>query len=177
MIYLIILSFFLLFSNVALYLSMLYFRGKSMKDELTDLPNYRYLNLYLKKNLKRKKLRISILDINNFKEFNNINIHKGDEVLKEFSYQLKTLLTEDDIVCRYRLGDEFALVFHDKTKAEVIEEINNIIFYFNNYSFSCLAEMKDYRISFCYGVSDSENANTFFENAEEELAASKMEKY
>jgi len=170
----------LILSNCIFFTLMMRFKKKSNTDELTGLSNFRYLKLYLKNNRKNNHLGLVILDINNFKEFNNLSIHKGDKVLKEFSEELKTLLNESVFICRYRLGDEFALVFRNKSKVEMVAGVDLVIAYFNNYAFRCLDDMPDYRMHFCYGLSeltsDAPNFEDFFDTAEMELATAKREK-
>ena len=159
---------------------MLFFKKLSSTDELTDLPNFSYLKSYLTKKNKKNQLALVILDINNFKAFNRISIHTGDMVLKEFSDVLKLFFKGKALICRYRLGDEFALIFLDKRKTEIEETMNLLTFFFKEYAFKCLSENKDYRISFCIGVShldaDALNFNNFFDAAELELARAKRDK-
>jgi len=158
---------------------MKYFIRLSHTDDLTGLSNFRYLKLYLKNTAKKYKIVLAIIDLNNFKKFNEISISKGDEVLIEFSNELNNLLISKAILFRYRMGDEFALVFHNKNKDEIISEIKMIKSYFKKYSFKCLPDMKDYRIDFCYGLSEIDNNSTnidkLFEVAELELANGKRE--
>jgi diguanylate cyclase (GGDEF)-like protein len=174
------LSILLLFTNFVLLVKMLFFRKVSLQDELTKLPNFRQLNRYIKIKNKLHEQIIVIVDIDNFKEFNKISIHKGDEVLREFSDELSKLLFSKAFISRYRLGDEFAFVFLNKSKDEIENEIINIKSYFNNYSFKCLTENINYRIAFCYGISllkpKSLNFEMAFDEAELELAEAKSMK-
>lgn len=168
---------FLSLSTSVFFILMLHFMKKSRTDELTGLANYRYLKLYLKFNANRKNIGLVILDIDNFKEFNAISIHKGDEVLKEFSVALKTFFAKKAKIFRYRSGDEFALLFNNKSKEEIIKEVCLSKIYFNDYTFKCLADMQNYRINFCFGVSklqsDVINYESYFDLAELELANAK----
>lgn len=170
----------LLISNCIFFASMLFYRKASLHDELTALPNFRALKLFLKSNLNFCYIGLVILDIDNFKDFNRINIHKGDEVLIEFSKVIKDLLNQNSNVFRYRLGDEFTLVFRNKSKEEIKIEMKKIQSYFQLYSFKCLPEKKNYRICFCYGISELaanyDKFNSLFETAEHELANAKYEK-
>lgn len=157
-----------------------YFRGLSLKDELTDLPNYRSLRNFITYSSKTKHLSFVLLDINNFKEFNSITIQKGDDVLREFSDVLKKMLDKDVFICRYRFGDEFAFVFQNKNISEIELTVKKLQHNLSEYEFKCLAEMKDYRLSFCYGTSVLDAGNTdadlLFKAAETELAMAKKEK-
>ncbi len=181
MMFLIIALILLIVSNCIFFYLMIRFMKKSVTDELTGLNNFRYLKLYLKNKRKNNQLGLAILDINNFKVFNNISIHKGDNILQEFSEEMKMLLGENVLICRYRLGDEFALVFLNKSKSEIQVALQVMITYFNTFFFKCLEEdMPDYSISFCYGISelatDEANFETLFYKAESELATAKREK-
>jgi len=170
----------ILLSNLLLLSKMIYYRKITLMDEHTGIHNFRYLKSFLGKKSKNNQLSLVLLDINNFKEFNSISIHKGDEVLKEFADELKNFLSGEVVFCRYRLGDEFALVFRNRTIEEIIVEVNLISAYFNNYSFRCLDDNHQYRISFCFGVSEIKAAHyisdNLFEVAESELAAAKLKK-
>ncbi|MEI6695576.1 MAG: GGDEF domain-containing protein [Bacteroidota bacterium] len=177
---LLIFSLILIVSNTFFLAKMLFFKKLSLIDELTDLPNYSYLKSYLSKKKKTNQLALVLLDINNFKAFNRISIHTGDMVLKEFSDVLKLFIKDKALICRYRLGDEFALVFLDKSKTEIEETIHLLTSFFEEYVFKCLSENKDYRIGFCMGIShldaDAVNFDIFFDAAELELAKTKMDK-
>jgi diguanylate cyclase (GGDEF)-like protein len=167
----------LFLTNFVLLVKMLHFRKVSLQDELTKLPNFRQLNSFLRTKNKLNKQVIAIIDIDNFKDFNKISIHKGDEVLKEFSNELNNLLFSKAFISRYRLGDEFAIVYLNKSKDEVEKEILKVKSYFNNYSFKCLTENINYRITFCYGISLIQanllTIETAFDIAELELAEAK----
>ncbi|MFZ4412608.1 MAG: GGDEF domain-containing protein [Bacteroidales bacterium] len=178
--FLLIFSVVLIISNAYFLAKMLFFKKLSSIDELTDLPNYSYLKSYLTKKKKTNQLALVVIDINNFKAFNRISIHTGDRVLKEFSDVLKQFFKEKALICRYRLGDEFALVFLDKRKTEIEETIRQLTSFLEKYAFKCLSENKDYRISFCMGMShldaDAVNFDNFFDAAELELARAKRDK-
>jgi diguanylate cyclase (GGDEF)-like protein len=179
MVFFIATTFILLVSNIFLLFGMRRLAAKTMHDDISNLPNYSYVKLYLNKNLSKKNIAIAILDINNFKTFNSISIHCGDNVLYEFAEEIKKLMYGTAIICRYRLGDEFVLIFNDTEREEIIANINIVQQYFSNYAFSCLPEMQDYRLGFCYGISEikpeTENQDSFLAVAELELAKAKRE--
>ena len=84
-------------------------------DELTGLKNKRYLR-HVKENIipelvaENKKFTLSMVDIDHFKEINDIYGHlKGDEAIHFFAQFLKNNLRKDDIVVRYG-GDEFVIL-------------------------------------------------------------------
>lgn len=88
-------------------------------DEITRLPNRRYLTRALEQILQqagRERLNVTVLifDMDGFKHFNDEYGHAaGDEVLKETSQLIRRLCRQHDIVARYA-GDEFVVVFWDQ---------------------------------------------------------------
>ena len=99
-------------SNLKLHESLL---EQAMRDQLTGLFNRHYLVETLPREIKRAQrsnapLSIAILDIDNFKMFNDTQGHDaGDLVLKELGGLLRESLRAGDIACRYG-GEEFLLL-------------------------------------------------------------------
>ena len=98
---------------------------KALYDPLTKLFNRHALIEFLTKEIERikrekgEKLFIIFLDLDNFKQVNDLYGHKkGDEVLKEVAQLLKTHFRKYDIVARFG-GDEFMVVVRNRTKGEV----------------------------------------------------------
>ncbi len=92
---------------------------KAITDELTTLYNRRYFDLvfdkeYEKAILEQKNLSFFMIDIDNFKKYNdNYGHQKGDETLKAVSLALKRSLhrTSDYL---FRIGgEEFAIILYD----------------------------------------------------------------
>ncbi len=98
-------------------------------DALTGILNRTQFELLVGKmllNLERNQLTMSLLflDLNNFKEVNDLHGHDlGDELLTLFAKALLSELRESDVVCR-RGGDEFlvALVGTSKKGSEAYTE-------------------------------------------------------
>jgi diguanylate cyclase (GGDEF)-like protein len=99
-------------SNASLYEEI---EQLSYTDGMTDLHNYRYFELRLKEEVMRHKrtknpLSLLILDVDNFKNFNDTMGHpEGDQVLRKIANLLKETVRENDIVARYG-GEEFAVI-------------------------------------------------------------------
>ncbi|MBI5934120.1 MAG: diguanylate cyclase [Chloroflexi bacterium] len=104
---------------------------QAILDPLTGLFNRHYLEETLPRELhgaRRRKspLCIVMLDINDFKQFNDSYGHAaGDTLLREFGHVLRKLLRKSDILCRCG-GDEFALVLLDSTVADAEKRMEQI---------------------------------------------------
>ncbi len=87
----------------------------AVRDELTGLYNYRYLQSRLSEEFKRAEryrepLSCAMVDIDHFKSFNDRFGHDvGDQVLKVVAERLLEAVREVDVVARYG-GEEFLLV-------------------------------------------------------------------
>ena len=81
-------------------------------DDLTNLPNRRYLTIYSDaKIIENKRFALMCIDIDNFKQVNdNFGHIVGDEVLVQLSRRLRSAVCEDDFIARYA-GDEFIVLF------------------------------------------------------------------
>jgi diguanylate cyclase (GGDEF)-like protein len=108
---------------------------QSIQDPLTGLYNRRYLDETLARDLQRAKrehkpLCVAMLDLDNFKEFNDHYGHDaGDEVLKYVSTILLNHFRGTDMSCRYG-GEEFLLVMINMNMSSSLlklEQIKNII--------------------------------------------------
>ncbi len=93
-------------------------REQAYRDALTDLHNRRFLNENLPKKISiaRKKnamLSIIMLDVDNFKNFNDTYGHEiGDFLLKKVGELLRQHTRSTDIAARYG-GEEFLVAFPD----------------------------------------------------------------
>ena len=105
--------------DIALALSNLYLREslrqQSIRDILTGLFNRRYMQESLERELSRaEREKISVgmimLDIDNFKDFNDVYGHDGgDALLRQLGSFLLKKTRGGDIACRYG-GEEFVVV-------------------------------------------------------------------
>ncbi len=100
------------------YLQEKQIKHMALHDSLTGLPNRVLLDekmehalAYSKRN--GKKLGVLFIDLDNFKQVNDIYGHKaGDNLLVSVSRIMKQRLRETDALCRWG-GDEFVVVLPD----------------------------------------------------------------
>jgi diguanylate cyclase (GGDEF)-like protein len=106
-------------------------RQQAIRDALTGLYNRRYLLETIDHELSRaarRNLQIGILmiDIDNFKNFNDEHGHDiGDFILSEFGRLIRLILREEDIACRYG-GEEFTLLLPDTGREGTIKVAEKI---------------------------------------------------
>jgi diguanylate cyclase (GGDEF)-like protein len=87
----------------------------SFTDQLTRLPNRRYMLLYLTQQMARaeqcrSKLAVVMMDLNGFKDINDTVGHQaGDRALQEVASVLRSMVRSYDLCVRYG-GDEFVVI-------------------------------------------------------------------
>lgn len=95
----------------------------ALHDPLTDLPNRRYFQDFLKESLKTAEeedasVCLLFIDLDHFKEVNDTLGHDaGDNLLLEVSSHLKKNTRGRDMVARLG-GDEFAVVLNSRQKID-----------------------------------------------------------
>lgn len=88
------------------------------RDELTSLPNRRYMSKVLhdeerRRNTDASPACLAVLDIDWFKKINDAYGHaSGDEVLRRFAEEGRLVLRANDVLARWG-GEEFLLYFPD----------------------------------------------------------------
>ena len=71
-------------------------------------------------------LCVAILDLDDFKQFNDTFGHDaGDSLLRELGWVIREKLRKSDILCRYG-GDEFVLVLSDSTLPDAKKRVEQI---------------------------------------------------
>ena len=107
-------------------------REQSVRDHLTGLFNRRYMEETLERELlraSRKQLSLGIimLDVDDFKRFNDTYGHAaGDAILRELGNLLLGHVRGEDIPCRYG-GDEFIIVLPDASREVTRERAERIM--------------------------------------------------
>ena len=100
-----------------------FYKKLSQLDGLTELFNHRFFQQLLEIEIARARrenwpLSLVILDIDNFKIFNDKNGHPmGDLALKKLSWLLKNNSRSCDFVARYG-GEEFAIIIPNMNKKQ-----------------------------------------------------------
>ncbi len=129
----------------------------SLTDALTGLYNRRYFDLFLKNEVSRHQrfargLAIVLLDLDNFKEYNDTYGHPaGDEALKQLAKCLSQGRRNSDMVARIG-GDEFVLVLPETSVNGALEVVRKIR--------SRIADLSDLKrpISASFGLTVPQNA-------------------
>jgi len=113
-----------LFSNITLILGVLMdASSRAYKDELTKLPSRRALQEEMLK--LRNVYSIAMLDIDLFKKFNDKYGHDvGDQVLQMISRELQK--TGGGAKAFRYGGEEFTLIFPDKSKKETLPHLEDL---------------------------------------------------
>lgn len=133
--------------------------GKLYTDHLTGLYNRRDLDHFLRlkaaKSYDHSVLFIVLLDVDHFKEINDIYGHIiGDIALTEISRILQSVCkSQDDFVTRLG-GDEFIIVGERKNSdsvKKIVTEINEQLLLFNK------NKIAQYSLAVSIGIATSEN--------------------
>src|SRR3989338_1543309 len=96
---------------------------RAHSDSLTELWNHGYFQYLLQAELEKAKitktpLSLIMLDIDNFKIYNDMLGHQsGDKILKALAALIKNQSRKMDYVCRYG-GEEFTIILPETQKKE-----------------------------------------------------------
>lgn len=128
----------------------------SLKDPLTGLYNYRYLEERLSSEFKRAKryllpVSLAMIDIDYFKSVNDIYGHSsGDALLKDVAQYLIKSVRGNDIVIRYG-GEEFLIILPDTNKEGAIIFGERLLEKMNEHIFA--PQGKKIQLKFSMGIS------------------------
>ncbi|HEX7320993.1 MAG TPA: sensor domain-containing diguanylate cyclase [bacterium] len=137
-------------------LSFASLRDLASMDPLTKLYNIGHFRDRLAEELNRARrfqhdLSISILDLDNFKYYNDTYGHQsGDQLLMQLAQQMTKHFRDTDVVGRYG-GDEFIIMFLETKKPEAAKTLSILL---NELSLRDFARgQEERRITFSAGVS------------------------
>lgn len=142
------------YRNSQLLERMLYI---SRHDSLTGVYNRYYFKEILSKTMdipesSNENYVVCVVDMNNLKDINdNYGHDAGDRFIKEFAKIFNDNTDKTDIFSRTG-GDEFAALFINKDKAEVMNILYKIINVLKDYPIEFDGDIK--KITFAYGVSE-----------------------
>jgi len=152
----------------------------TLHDELTAVYNYRYFYPKLREEMRlasryRQPLSLAIVDIDNFKRYNDTNGHlAGDSALKQIAQILINRLRKTDIVVRYG-GEEFAIILpvtNREGAKKILEDLRKEI---ENYPF--LGQEPVRKLTISAGIStypyDGREAKELVETADKSLYKAK----
>lgn len=144
-------------------------------DELTDLPNRKFIQKHLRKTLARSKrhehcFSVMFIDLDGFKKVNDSLGHEcGDLLLIEVANRLNESVREEDLTGRLG-GDEFMIVFEETNKEEVEKIAERII---DSLSKPILVNDNEAKISPSIGISmypnDGIDIETLINNADKAM--------
>lgn len=103
----------------------------SVTDGVTEIFNHRYFKERLDTELemaehKKHPLALCMLDIDQFKTFNDTRGHtEGDNALILTAQIIKNVLRKGDVVCRYG-GDEFAVILPNSDPNQVVKVLEQV---------------------------------------------------
>ena len=105
--------------------------SQSIRDPLTGLFNRRYMEESLEREVRRAgrdrhSVGIIMIDLDNFKRFNDTYGHQGgDALLRELGSMLQRSIRGGDIACRYG-GEEFALILPEVTITDASQRAEHV---------------------------------------------------
>jgi len=156
-------------------------RKLSITDGLTQLFNSRHFYNQLKGEIERfnrygYKLSLLLLDIDNFKDFNDTYGHlEGDKILVHLGRVIKSCLRKMDTAYRYG-GEEFTIILpgtHGEEARTVAERLRSAVAAEN---FSC-GKVSDLEITISIGVTQyrqDEEISSFVQRADQAMYRSKQ---
>lgn len=125
-------------------------------DSLTGLYNRRYLlnkleEIIEKADINQEKLVICFIDVDDLKKINDSFGHIiGDRVLKIIGQTIHEVIRKDDVLARIG-GDEFAVLFYNKSIEEAKKAIERVELALRDIN---LPDFPELRISISYGFAE-----------------------
>lgn len=156
----------------------------AITDPLTGLYNYRYFKHRLNQEIEKarrnmRQLSLIILDIDNFKDFNDSFGHPiGDIALKEAAGIFKEKIRDNDVITRYG-GEEFLLLLPDTGTDEAYLVAERIRLAMESHTFKTEDRLTDLNITVSGGIATfplhAKTAEALLKNADDILYNAKNE--
>lgn len=148
-------------------------------DGLTGLYNHRYFHTALEQRFTLmsqnpgQQLSLLMMDLDNFKHYNDLYGHPaGDALLQEFAQLLTKLVSTNDVVARYG-GDEFTIILHGQGTQQAAEIAKRIIEASENFVFTNTGVAVSIGIASYPEINDK---NQLIEQADRDLYHNKADK-
>ncbi|MBW2431394.1 MAG: diguanylate cyclase [Deltaproteobacteria bacterium] len=152
----------------------------SIKDPLTGLYNYRYLQTCLDEEIERSrryghKFFILMIDADHFKDINDTYGHLfGDHVLKKIGELILRELRSTDRLFRYG-GEEFLVIMNELSKTEVVNVVSRQMASIRNHTFIHEGQKAKVTVSMggAFFPEDAENKVNLIKTADQALYRAK----
>ncbi|MEO0161179.1 MAG: sensor domain-containing diguanylate cyclase [candidate division WOR-3 bacterium] len=161
-------------------LSFAIMRDLASIDPLTKLYNIGFFRDKLTEELNRAKrfqhnLSVAIIDLDNFKYFNDTFGHQaGDQLLIRIAQIFSKFFRDTDLIARYG-GDEFIVLLPETRKEEAAKMVANLLNNFRMYDFA--QGQTDKRLAFSAGIAtypdDGLTPSDLIKNADKALYEAK----
>ena len=172
----------IIYENMVLYhrsLKLLHIKEQqAVTDPLTEVYNYRYFQSQIERELLRGSrhhtiFSIAMIDIDNFKQFNDTQGHRhGDQALKMIAQKLRENIRKSDILSRYG-GDEFVLILPELTKEQAQILAQKLVLLIRNTKLPVKKETGRINLTISLGIAsfpeDGKNEDTLLKKADEAL--------
>uniref|UniRef100_Q3AS41 diguanylate cyclase n=1 Tax=Chlorobium chlorochromatii (strain CaD3) TaxID=340177 RepID=Q3AS41_CHLCH len=153
-----------------------------IRDEKTQLFNYRHFKEHLILDIERAKrqldsLSLAMLDIDFFKQYNDANGHlSGDKALKRFAELISAECRVYDLPARFG-GDEFALLFPRTSAADAADIAERLRHLIESASFPHAECFPDGKLTISIGLAtfpnDAQDWHSLLNNADRALYKAK----
>lgn len=123
----------LLVSGIPLWIILVVSLRKAHIDTLTGLPDYRAFQKERASRIRALNRRaipfsLALIDLDGFHRFNEGGYDHGDAILQKFAKKLKAAVSPEVFCARFRIGDEFVLLYPPEKSSEVASTLETLTF-------------------------------------------------
>ena len=151
-------------------------------DGLTEIYNHRYFHevmhvLFNKRRKERADLSLILIDVDFFKEYNDLFGHqKGDELLITIVHIMKEVTPEDALLFRYG-GDEFCIVLDEISEEDAVKIGESVRVAIRSFNHSGMEHLPNKKLTVSVGIAslkdDMDSHYALIENADSALYRAK----